>query len=137
MIKETPHIRITAGVDVKAKRHEWVLRYLLNRIIIELLVASGSGFAICVAFALAARANVGASCNLPCKFCLSEYCCTSCWAKAFASAAALAAAALCSTSLLQLVARQALAGLRGYWVVVADFPYPQVPAHILTKSNYL
>ena len=36
MIKETPHIRITAGIDVKAKRRQRVLRYLLNRIIIEL-----------------------------------------------------------------------------------------------------
>ncbi len=38
--------------------------------------------------------------------------------------------------LLQLAARQALAALWEYWVVVADFPYSQVAAHILTKSNY-
>lgn len=45
MIEKTAYIRITAGVDVKAKRRQRVLRYLLNRIIIELLVASG--FWIC------------------------------------------------------------------------------------------
>ena len=42
MIEKTAYIRITAGVDVKAKCRQRVLRYLLNRIIIELLIASGS-----------------------------------------------------------------------------------------------
>ncbi len=55
MIEKTAYIRITAGVDVKAKCRQRVLRYLLNRIIIELLIASGSGFAIWeAAFSLAA-----------------------------------------------------------------------------------